>query len=299
MPFIGDLPPDHEIFAGRAAASSGDDYLQGQVEEGLDSPLRVDSPEPEDESSDGGENESEINALAGMLNEGEENGEEEAPASPKRRNRVPKDPASTKKTPKSAAKALGGRGRPRGGGVSKPIKTPTKAARSSARVHEIAKKPAPKVEAAAPAKNAAGTKRGRPAGGVGSGRPAKKAKTNEPEYEVEKIVDSHVDEDSLQHHYEVKWKGYNSSENTWEPKENLTGCIDLIRAFDMKHKTVQTKQLAEAKKKAKEENAAARAKYKENREAEKAKKAAEPKVPGKRGRKPKASRRTRGRPQKA
>lgn len=34
--------------------------------------------------------------------------------------------------------------------------------------------------------------------------------------------------------YLVKWKGYPSSQNTWEPKKNLSHAADLLKAFDDK-----------------------------------------------------------------
>jgi hypothetical protein len=56
----------------------------------------------------------------------------------------------------------------------------------------------------------------------------------EQEYEVEQILnDKRV---SGKPYYLVKWKGYNTSENTWEPIENLTNCAALIRQYSRTQK---------------------------------------------------------------
>ena len=46
----------------------------------------------------------------------------------------------------------------------------------------------------------------------------------EDEFEVEKILDE-KDQRNL-----IKWKGYPTSENCWEPLKNLTNCRELLRA---------------------------------------------------------------------
>ena len=47
----------------------------------------------------------------------------------------------------------------------------------------------------------------------------------EDNFEVEKILE----QDGQR--YLIKWKGYPDSENTWEPKTNLTNCQELLRQF--------------------------------------------------------------------
>lgn len=50
-------------------------------------------------------------------------------------------------------------------------------------------------------------------------------------YVVEKIVGARVDPKTKVPMYMVKWKGYGSNENTWEPKGNLSKCAALIKSF--------------------------------------------------------------------
>jgi len=49
------------------------------------------------------------------------------------------------------------------------------------------------------------------------------------EYEVEAILDSRIRRKKLE--YLVDWKGYNISERTWEPFNNLNNTADLIKEF--------------------------------------------------------------------
>jgi hypothetical protein len=51
----------------------------------------------------------------------------------------------------------------------------------------------------------------------------------EQEYEVKQILDNK--QVSGKPYYLMKWKGYNTSENTWEPIKNLTGCHQLVQQY--------------------------------------------------------------------
>merc|ERR1719336_3441268 len=59
----------------------------------------------------------------------------------------------------------------------------------------------------------------------------KKKKMAEAEYEVENVVSKReTDEGKVE--YLVKWKGWNASDNTWEPIENLESSQELIDEFE-------------------------------------------------------------------
>lgn len=61
-------------------------------------------------------------------------------------------------------------------------------------------------------------------------------KTGRKEWEVDQIVDSRIDAETMQHWFKVKWKGYPSKDNTWEPKKNLTNCKTLLENYEKKGK---------------------------------------------------------------
>ncbi len=64
------------------------------------------------------------------------------------------------------------------------------------------------------------------------------------EYEVEEIVESMIDADTMEHMYLVKWKNYPASDNTWEPKKNFKGSLDIVRKFDAAKKKAEAAKAA-------------------------------------------------------
>lgn len=70
--------------------------------------------------------------------------------------------------------------------------------------------------------------------------------TEDEEYEVEKILGKRKRQGGIE--YLIKWAGYDNSQNTWEPEENLD-CADRIKDFEEKSKAAE---LAKKEKKTRE-----------------------------------------------
>ncbi|CAG9986953.1 unnamed protein product [Clonostachys byssicola] len=108
-----------------------------------------------------------------------------------------------------------GTGAPRRSGRV-PTAAPVQASRATTKKTSVSKKDAPK-------------KRGRKKVQAGAKQETKKSGQ---QWEVESIVDSQIDADTMEHFYKVKWKGYSTKENTWEPKSNLVGCQDALKEYE-------------------------------------------------------------------
>ncbi|KAI8046797.1 chromobox protein homolog 3 [Drosophila gunungcola] len=53
---------------------------------------------------------------------------------------------------------------------------------------------------------------------------------NEPNFVVERIMDKRITSDGKVEYF-IKWRGYTSADNTWEPEENCE-CPNLIQKFE-------------------------------------------------------------------
>jgi len=60
-----------------------------------------------------------------------------------------------------------------------------------------------------------------------------KVEPDEQEYEVEDILDKRTN--GRTEEYLVKWKGYDNSENTWEPIKNLDHCRERVRQYQRRN----------------------------------------------------------------
>jgi len=76
--------------------------------------------------------------------------------------------------------------------------------------------------------------------GEESDNDAGSTKSEGEEFTVEKILDKRIVAGNKTE-YLLKWVGYGSEDNTWEPEENL-GCPELIEAFEEAYKANQTEK---------------------------------------------------------
>ena len=76
-------------------------------------------------------------------------------------------------------------------------------------------------------------------------------------YEPEQIVGKRQEKGVTK--FQVKWVGWATKDNTWEPIENLAGCEDMIAQFQEREKTrlEQLERVAEEKRREKVEAATA------------------------------------------
>ena len=54
------------------------------------------------------------------------------------------------------------------------------------------------------------------------------------EYEVEAIL-THCIYKNCENRYLIKWKGYDTSENTWEPESNLSNAEEELNDYKSRH----------------------------------------------------------------
>ena len=66
------------------------------------------------------------------------------------------------------------------------------------------------------------------------GESSSSSEEEQGEYKVEAILQKRRQAGKTQ--YLIKWEGYDESDNTWEPIENLAGCEDRIADFNEREK---------------------------------------------------------------
>jgi len=72
----------------------------------------------------------------------------------------------------------------------------------------------------------------------------KREDEGEEEYTVEKILDRRLGK-KKRVEYLLKWEGYESDDNTWEPEEHLTNCVKLIALFEKTRAKAEEKKAKE------------------------------------------------------
>ncbi len=80
-------------------------------------------------------------------------------------------------------------------------------------------------------------------GGKKRGRKGPVVEEEEEEYFVEKILDKRINNGVPE--YFLKWKGFSSLDNTWEPEENLN-CTELLLEFNKTWKETSEEKTSES-----------------------------------------------------
>jgi hypothetical protein len=65
-------------------------------------------------------------------------------------------------------------------------------------------------------------------------RPPPNLVKGQEEYEIEAIISHHLYK-NRETVYLIKWKGYNSSENSWIPESELTNAEEELNAYKERH----------------------------------------------------------------
>ena len=76
--------------------------------------------------------------------------------------------------------------------------------------------------------------------------PSEQEESEEEKYNVEKIIDKRAIKKGNRRLYQylVKWEGYPSSTNTWEPTSNLKGCPELLKDFNIRYEKEKNLKLS-------------------------------------------------------
>ncbi|CAF1295864.1 unnamed protein product [Adineta ricciae] len=72
-------------------------------------------------------------------------------------------------------------------------------------------------------------------------------------YDVEKILSKRTNNKG-QVYYLIKWKGYSSKDNTWEPETNVDNCLNLIQEFESRQSMRPTRSTLSTSTKARQKH---------------------------------------------
>ena len=70
------------------------------------------------------------------------------------------------------------------------------------------------------------------------------AANNKQEFQVDSIVGKRKQANG-EYKYRVRWFGYGSDDDTWEPMENLSGCDVKVKLFDQRKQVLLFEERAQ------------------------------------------------------